>query len=542
MTVAVSEDILSRVREAFLSRRIAAGITWLEEHRDLVAKVGPKHPRAAQIIGYLSQWVDAGLSDISAIQGLLDQFPAQGRSQLPIDEYVHLLLAEGMVGATLQHGDDSILRFELIIAVAQQAPIDQRLLLLAHFQKARSLAAGGHFEEALASIAKSKELALSLGYSRFCAVIKILESSIHVEQDKLPLAHDLLEQARDGLGETDDWASFGDISFAHGLIAGNEGRYYQAMDRYTEAICCYRKRGVPKRSLVKALERMAIAKRQLTSRLARSIDSKLVRSRSETRRDDAKSQTHALSVRRCEQFRSEAFVELAEAETICQSATDVGGLGMVHMARGFLFLDKGELDKAVAEAKEANELGLAKKDPVLLARARILHSKVESMKFEDGIDEGYDPALHAQRAHDYAQDALGFAKRANRRELMAAAHIRVGITMCNDFFNDPEGASEYCDGAAAFLNRSRRDYLWEEFQRLRSYILRGKKVETVAPSWPESVIGDKTLRQLKDEFDQMIILQVWEREEHKISRVAKSLAISPKKVRRFVERFHKPVA
>ena len=375
-----------------------------------------------------------------------------------------------------------------------------------------------------------------MGYNRLSAVIKIFESWIHVEQDNLPLAVELLEEARVGLGDADDWASQGDISFGHGLIAGHEGRYYQAIEHYTNAICCYRKRGAPKRSLVRTLEKMAVAKRQLTLRLARSIDARLKRSRGDMRRTDSKGSAHSNSVRRCEQFRSEAFSELAEAEAICRSARDEPGLGSVHIARGFLLLDKGEFDKTMAEASEAFEIGLAKKDYVLLARSRIMHSKVEGAKYEDGIDEGYDPTLHAQRAHDYAQDALGFAKRGNTRQLMAAANIRVGLTMCNDFFNDPEGASEYCNNAAEYLTRSRRDHFWEEYQRLKTYILRGRKVDATTRSWSESVIGDKTLRQLKDEFDQMIILQVWDREDRKISRVAKTLAISPKKVRRFLER------
>jgi hypothetical protein len=226
---------------------------------------------------------------------------------------------------------------------------------------------------------------------------------------------------------------------------------------------------------------------------------------------------------------------------ICRSARDERGLGSVHIARAFLLLDKGELDKTVAEATEAFEIGLAKKDCVLLARSRIIHSKVEGAKYEEGIDEGYDPTLHAQRAHDFAQDALGFAKRTKSRQLMAAANIRVGLTMCNEYFNDPEGAAEYCNHAAEYLTHSRRDHFWEEYQRLKSYVLRGKKADAAARNWPESIVGDKTLRQLKDDFDQMIILQVWDREDRKISRVAKALAISPKKVRRFLERSRTPL-
>jgi hypothetical protein len=49
-------------------------------------------------------------------------------------------------------------------------------------------------------------------------------------------------------------------------------------------------------------------------------------------------------------------------------------------------------------------------------------------------------------------------------------------------------------------------------------------------------VGDKTFQQITEEFAELVIPKVWEREGRKISRVAARLSISPKKVRRILER------
>ncbi len=539
--MAPTEDLLTRVRDAFVSRNIAHGIAWLEHHKDWLLHLKPSHPNAPQIAAYLSLWVDLGFADVAALEALLDRFSRSSRSHLPIEDYVHLLLAEGVMEATLGRSESSLGRFELILAIANETPVDSRVVAFAHFWKGRCLSLRGDFEAAAVCATKSRELAQSLGYTKLAAGYKIFESWTQVELDKLSVAVELLEQARVELGKTEDWSSQGNFCLVQGLIAVCEGRFCQAIEQYTEAASYYRKRGAPKRSLVRALEKAAEAKRQLTLRTARSIDARLKRRRSGSPRGNPKGSGHSHSVRRCEELRTEALENLAEAEALCRVGDDDHGLGSVHIARALLSLDKGELDKAMAEASEAYKLGQTRKDLVLLCRSRLIHSEVETAKYDDGIDEGYDPTLHAQRAHDYAQDALNFAKRANNRRLMAAANIRIGLSMCNEFFNDLESASGYCDDAAKYLANSRREQFGEDFRRLKSYILHAKRADVAPEAWSNVVVGDRTLRQLKDEFDQMIILQVWDREDRKISRVAKALAISPKKVRRFLERFRTPV-
>jgi DNA-binding NtrC family response regulator len=55
-------------------------------------------------------------------------------------------------------------------------------------------------------------------------------------------------------------------------------------------------------------------------------------------------------------------------------------------------------------------------------------------------------------------------------------------------------------------------------------------------AWSHGQVGDKTFQQLEEDFADIVIPKVWEQEERKVSRVAKRLSISPKKVRRVLER------
>lgn len=66
---------------------------------------------------------------------------------------------------------------------------------------------------------------------------------------------------------------------------------------------------------------------------------------------------------------------------------------------------------------------------------------------------------------------------------------------------------------------------------LKTRVLKSNTVDETLLAWSESV-GDKTFRQISEEFAEIIIPKVWEHEGRKVARVAAKLSISPKKVRR----------
>jgi hypothetical protein len=65
-------------------------------------------------------------------------------------------------------------------------------------------------------------------------------------------------------------------------------------------------------------------------------------------------------------------------------------------------------------------------------------------------------------------------------------------------------------------------------------VVRAGSIDSALQEWSQGLVGDKTFQQITEEFAGIIIPKVWEREDRKVSRVAKRLSVSPKKVRRIL--------
>jgi tetratricopeptide (TPR) repeat protein len=533
----ISDDLLTRLREDVVLRRIENGIEWFRAHRDLVLSLDPAQKNAAAFVGYFSQWMDIGYGDAGIVRELVTRFPRASRATLPLCDYIHLRLAEGMAASAEEEREAAIRHFDFIISLGEEVVQDKQLLALAHFWKGRCQRNQGEYDSALAHTVRGRELALELGYRKMAAVMQVLESWLYFQKDKLGPATEILEDAESALRETDDSVALGNIYSGYGRVALREGRYDQALGHFAKAIEWYSKRDPRHRNLARTLANMGYAKRLISLRLAGKIDREMAQRRKAATGDPTrKASADWPSRQRFERFREEAFSNLAQAEDIYSSLHHHRGLGTVRVDRGFLFLDTGDIERAGLEADEAYELAAERKDRILMARARILQSMIESAKYEEGIDEGQDQTLHAQRAQDYAKDALTLAHRTENRRLLARAYIRQGLTLCSDFFNTPEAAKECCDHAEEYLTPGNHDQLWEEFQALKARILRTGTVDAMLRKWSHGLTGDQTFQQMTEEFADLIIPKVWESEGRKVSRVAAKLSISPKKVRRILRR------
>ena len=78
--------------------------------------------------------------------------------------------------------------------------------------------------------------------------------------------------------------------------------------------------------------------------------------------------------------------------------------------------------------------------------------------------------------------------------------------------------------------------LWEEVRALRARIGSMSGVDSMLRAWSQGDVGNKTLQQLSEDFAEFLITKIWEQEQRKVSRVAKRLSVSPKKVRRVLSR------
>jgi len=532
----ISDNDLARLRDHLVSRRIGAGIDWLENHRAFLAALDPSQKNAAAFLGYLAQWVDIGFDQPSLVKDLLARFSQASRAALPLSDYVHIRMAEGLVAMSEESPEAAIRHFETVLSLENEIQ-DKELAAIANFWIGRCQRKMGRYDSALMYTIRGKELAAGLEYPQMAAVMRVLESWLLFQEGKPQEARRILKEAEGVLLETDDYVTRGNIQSAYGRIARRQGRYDQALQHFADSIEEYKKRSPQHRNLARALANTAFVKRLIAARLGGKIDREVARRLKTTGREVTPAPFPKRGERaHLEKLRAEALAHLAQAEQIYTRYDDHRGLGTVHAHRGLLCLDGGDLDGAASEAAAAYRLGEDKKDYILEARARILQSRVENAKFEEQIEEKSDLTHHAQLACDFARDAVECAKRTQNRRLLARAYIVQGFVLANDYFGDPHAAGESCDRAASLLKPEGQDYVWEDLQVLRRKLLKAGSIDSVLREWSQGTVGDKTFQQITEEFAGIVIPKVWKREGRKVSRVAVRLSISPKKVRRILSK------
>jgi tetratricopeptide (TPR) repeat protein len=534
----IPDALLKRLREDLVSRRIDGGIEWLKHHRDRLESLGPSQSNAAALLGLVAQWVDIGFDRPNLVKELLLRFPQAHRSSLPLSDYLHLRMAEGLVAMGDEEFENAIPHFETVLKFEDEVR-DREVVAIANFWIGRCLRRMGRYDPALGYTVKGKELALDLGYPKMAAVMQVLESWLMFQEGQAPAARRILREAEAVLLETDDYVTLGNIQSAYGRIARRQGRYDQALGHFENSIREYRKRNSQHRNLARSLANMAFVKRLIAVRLRKKIDREVARRWKTGAAPGAPVPANTLPLKQreraqFEKLREGALDDLSQAEHIYARYDDHHGLGAVHVNRGLLWLDSGDLDRAAGEAALAHTLGQDKKDYILEARARILQSAIENSKFEEQIEDPAGLSHRAQLASDYARDAVECARHTQNRRLLARAYLSQAAVLASDFFSDPEGAGECCDRAAALLKPEGQDYIWEDLQALRGKLLKAGSIDSTLRQWSQGNVGNKTFQQISEEFAAIVIPKVWKREGRKVSRVAARLRISPKKVRRIL--------
>jgi tetratricopeptide (TPR) repeat protein len=532
MTGAVqSGELLRRLREGIAYRQIGEGMRCLEAHRAFFESLTPAQPNAGSLVGYLAQWVDIGFDGPQIITRLLPRFPKEVRASLPLVDYLHLRMAEGLVAMGGEEFDQAIAHFQFVESVEEEVR-DPEMLAISNFWIGRCLRNQGRYDDALEFTRRARKLAQGLGNDKMAAVMQVMESWLYFQKGKLQDAARLLQQAEMALRTTDDFITRGNIQSARGRIARREGRFERALQYFNNSIAEYQQRNPRHPHVARSLVNMASAERLICVQLRKKLDAAVARRKNAGNRVAAPSGSTAQERSGLADLREQALAQLEEAWSIYESQDNHRGMGAVHIHRGFLCLDSGELDRAGSEAASAFRLGEQKTDYILMARSRILQCMVENAKFEEQIGEAGETNRHAQLAHDSAREAVEYAKHTQNPRLLARAYIWQGITYANDFFENPDAARQCCDAAAALLKPQGADYLWDDLQELRGRILRRGPIDPVLREWSEGLVGNKSFQQITEEFAHIIIPKVWEREQRKVSRVAEKLSISPKKVRR----------
>ena len=520
---------LAQLRDNLGCRRIRAGIESLERLRPEIESLNPCQPHAGTFVGLIAQWVDAGFDSADLLARLLARFPAAVRAGMPLIDYLHVRMAEGVVAMSHEDFDSAIAHFRLVRGFEDEIN-DLELLGIAWFWTGRCLRRIGQYDEAHGCVVRGEELALSCGYLQMAAINQITRSWLAFQKGQTDEAADLLRRAYEALRDTDDFLNRGNIQSAHGRIARRQGRFESAIVCFEKALEEYRSGGGGQLQMARALQNLAFVKRLRALQLQKELD--LVAA---SRRTGGVTPAPTAALRsRIEAMRGEAARQVDESMTIYERAANQRGIAGGHIVRGFLRLDSGDLESALSEAAEAFRHGSEKHDYFMMARARTLECIVENTAIEEQIG---DAVRHFESAATLAREAVNFAGQTQNRRLLARALVWQGLTFLAGPDPDREAARRCCEQAGALLqpDGSQQQYIWQELETLKAAVLRAEPVDPKLRAWSAGLVPDTSFQQLTEEFARIVIPKVWEREQRKISRVAEKLAISPKKVRRILQ-------
>jgi len=526
------EALLAQLRDDLGYRRIEQGLRLLERIKPMVEALEPESHHSGVLVGLVAQWVDAGFDSPELLQRLLLKFPTPVRAILPLRDYLHLRMAEGALAMSQEDLDRAAVHFRFVQSLEQQID-DTELFAIANFWTGRCLRRTGQYDDALNYIVRGEELALRCGYLQMAAIMQATRSWLAFQKGKLHEAITILSRAEEALSRTGDFLSRGNVQSAYGRIARRQGRYERALEYLELAIAEYRRGGRAELQLARALLNLAFVNRLLALKSQKEFDRVSASRRSakqETEQGAQRTQDARLEI---ERIRGQARAQLDEAMEIYARHNNHRGIAGVHINRGFLLLDSGDLDCAASESAEAFRHGDEKRDHIIMARARMLQCAIENAALEEQFG---DAARHHEAAEMFARDAVGCAGQTQDRRLLARTYVWQGITAAAEPYGDMEAARRSYEQAIALLqpDASERQYRWEDLEKLKAIVLRARPVDPMLRAWSSGVVGDKSFQQITEEFASVIIPKVWEREGRKVSRVADKLSISPKKVRRIL--------
>lgn len=532
----IADSLLQELKDNIAARQVSQGTALLDAHASLFTTLDPQQKNAATFVGYVAQWVDIGYGEPDLLAQMLARFSKSDRGRLPVGDYLHLRMAEGLLALLHDEPDDALFHFDLVLSMQEEIE-DKELIAIAQFWNARCHRKKGEYDEALKHAGVGRELALALGFDRMAAVMRVLESWLLFQKGFRRDSARILDQAEQALRHTDDNITLGNIYSARGRMIRRQGRYNEALQCFSQAIEHFQKGHPQHRNLARSLANIAYVQRLLAVDISKQIDAETARYRkSGNLSASTRSAKKQRQMEMYEQLRAQAFANLEEAEKIYRHHNHHHGIGSVYENRGLLYFDIGDLDNAATQAEYAHTVGKEESDSILMARARLLQCTIENARLEEEIESSAESWDHAQAARDYAREAVEAAKHTQNQRLLARAYVWRGLTCCNAWFQDMEEAKHCCDTATSFLRAVDFDDLSEELQLLKQRLMPQGSIDPLLRSWSQGVTGDKSFQEMAEQFAELVIPRVWEKEDKKVSRVAKRLAISPKKVRRILSR------
>ena len=529
----LGRQFAAELAQSLRLRRTEKGLQLLRDAESELSTFGPDTPDAAKLLLLVAQWVDVGYRDHRVVDALLGSFPSERIARLSVEDYLCVRLAEAFRDLATSDLDSGINKLDLVLRTYRDLP-NASLEALAHFWKGRAHRKKGEYETALKHIIQARELAQADRDEIFTAVIQIQESWLLFQKGMSREALQILDRAESVLKSTDHYVAMGNIESARGRIVRRTGEYSAALEHYSRAVEIYARRDSNHVNVARTLVNAAYVQRLLALQLKKRIDTMAQAGRSPITSGRHPGAPRETRLARYQSLWQDAVNALNRAREIYALHEHFDGIGKVLSNLGYLHLDRGDIDCAEKEATEAYQIGRLQNDHILMARARILEAAIENAHVEEQTGEDLDSAVHANKARQYSEEALQLAQGTQNRRLLAGALIARGVTASNDFFQDWETARRYAAEASNLIGPGENDHLVEDLTMLKTRIVHAVRINDTLRGWSEGIVGDKTFQQITEEFAEIVIPKVWLREDRKISRVASSLSVSPKKVRRIL--------
>ena len=519
-------------------REIGKGFALLDKTEPIWTSSLPTKRSRADLLLVLAQWVDVGYRDAPFLRHMLDQVSENERLQLCVSDYVRIRMAEAFYALATDDADGTIRALDIALRLDREL-LDENLRTLAHLWKGRAHRQKADYAHAAEDIDAALKLAAAGADSQaVVAIIQVQHGWLVFQQGSVEAALAVFDAAEAVLRQTDHWVALGNIASARGRIIRRKGDYVRALHHFEEAVKFYAVRHPAHPNLARAMTNMAFVKRLLALQLKRHIDALASRREAGGRSrkaDGASAGTGFRSLHaQYQDFYRSAIHALEQAKSICTLNGHHNGLAAALLNAGQLHLDVGDLDMAEREAAEAGEIGEKTNGIVLKARVHILRGLIENARLEELVGHPDDAPAFARRARQHCMEAVNLAEGTGNKRLLVNAQLALGEVAINAFFCDYEMARRCADTASALVASDDADYVIDELNALKARLLQTVGIDDTLRGWSQGLVSGKSLQQIMEEFAGLVVTQVWLREGRRISRVAKQLAMSPKKVRRLV--------
>ena len=532
-------DWLDQLDGLLRKRSIGAGFALLDETEPLWETLERTGRSASALLLTLAQWVDVGYRDPQFLRLKLDRLAPPERLKLGVGDYVRLQMAEAFYALAMDNADGTIRTLDVMLRLDGNL-LEPELRALAHLWKGRAHRKQADYGKAFEHIEAARDVAATMPHSEaVVAITKVQLGWLIFQRGDVAGALTIFDEAEEVLQHTDHWIARGNIESARGRIIRRNGDYVRALDHFNKAVKFYETRHPEHPNLARTVTNLAFVKRLLALQLRKHIDSSASRrmdgtSRTERDRANDGARLRPLHKQYQELYRS-AIAELERAKQICVLHDHQGGLAAALLNAGHLHLDVGDLDQAEKEANEAYTIAVKTNNVVMKARVRILSGLIENEHVEELLGHPEDTPAFARRAKQYGLEAVTLAESTQNKRLLLNAHLALGEIAANNFFHDFDLARRCADAASALMVADDADYVVDELNALKAKLLRTVGIDDTLRGWSQGIVAGKSLQEVLDEFAELVVTQMWLREGRRISRVARLLAMSPKKVRRLVK-------